>query len=371
MPDVVHICYPGIGGQAAVATGLAVEAQRSGVPQGIIFYGVEPTAAQYVQLCDEQKIEHVSILKKPGVGLGARKLLRKAVVGMNPRIVISHHHDTSISLVGLGLSTIFVEHHSNALKTCKDWILSTLAHRLSDHTVYLTEAYRDEVIAKIGKWHAVEKSSIIANGLDLTLYQPIDSKNEDQCIIGMQGRMDTGKDFETLLHAFAMLADRESSILELIGDGPKRTHLEQIASELGISKQVKFTGFLTQEKLIERMRQWHLAVLMTMGETLSMAILEAWALQLPHISTRVPGVVDLVQHETDGFLVGATDKNALADALKYLIKNPEKSQLLGLHGRRRVEQEFNLQTNYLSYLTLCNRILPLPIARQLQPEKTT
>ncbi len=84
MPDIVHLCYPGIGGQAAVATGLALEGQASGVSQGVIFYGIEETAPQYIQLCDEAGIRHCSILKKEGIGLSARKELCKVLDEYQP-----------------------------------------------------------------------------------------------------------------------------------------------------------------------------------------------------------------------------------------------------------------------------------------------
>jgi len=368
MPDIVHICYPGVGGQAAVATGLAVEGMAAGVSQGVIFYGVEQTAAQYLALCAAHGIEHRSILKEPGVALSARRALRKDIIAMAPRMIVSHHHDTAITVAGSRAmhssgrksAQVFVEHHSNALKSRKDWLLSTLAHRLSDHTVYLTETYRQEVLSRVGGWISAGKTSVIANGLDLSHYQP---SAPNHTVIGMQGRMDVGKDFESLLRAFACLDHAKSPVvLDLVGDGPDRVRLKKLTASLGLSDRVSFTGFLSHQALVERMGGWSVSVLMTMGETLSMAVLESWALSLPLISTRVSGMQELVGHEADGILVPASDVSSLTKALEAVLADPVMSRRLGEAGRMRVQKDFDRKKIWQQYLTLADRLCPEEIS---------
>lgn len=366
MPDIVHLCYPGVGGQAAVATGLAIEGSRAGVSHGVVFYGIEATAPQYLQLCEAHDIEHMTIVKQPGFGLSARRQLAQTIRSMAPSIVVSHHHDTAVTVSALTLLDcsddrplrIFVEHHSNALKSKKDWLLSTLAHRSCDQTVFLTEAYRREVHAKIGRWLDFEKTTVIANGLDLSFYQPVDH-GCDTSVIGMQGRMDTGKDFESLIRAFAIIAKGHQSLrLELIGDGPHRDRLEKLCRDLSIEARVNFTGFLKHEELIAHMSEWQIAVLMTAGETLSMAILEIWALALPLVSTRVAGVQDLVNDGVDALLVNPADVAALGETLLKLIQESDLAKSLGLAGRDRVLVEFNRQQIWQQYVELSSRVAP-------------
>ncbi|BDS05309.1 hypothetical protein NT6N_03490 [Oceaniferula spumae] len=371
MPDIIHICYPGIGGQAAVATGLALEGSRAGVSHGIIFYGVEPTAEQYLTLCEENNIAHKTIVKKPGVGLGARQALSNAIQGMAPKMVISHHHDTAISAACSGMLktskvkpvNVFVEHHSNALKTQKDWVLGALAHRLTDHTVFLTEEYRKIVHARSEFLFKEDRTSVIGNGLELRLYPRRVISDFKYTVIGMQGRMDSGKDFESVIRAFALLsqsADYDFMVkplrLELIGDGPDRTKLEALVQELKLTELVSFTGFLSHQSLIKKMQTWHAAVLMTEGETLSMAILEAWALQLPVISTRVSGVKELINDHFDGLLVEPGDSEELAKNLTLVLNNNATARRLGMSGRERVEQEFDRRKIWRSYLDLMNKL---------------
>ena len=127
--------------------------------------------------------------------------------------------------------------------------MSTIAHRLSDHTVYLTESYRRTVAEKTGSFHRSEKTSVIANGLDLHQYKRLTDKPGKRIVIGMQGRMDAGKDFAVLQQAFAKLKEtrpNDDLVLELIGDGPHRPELEKDACA-----DTTFTGFLTHEELLK------------------------------------------------------------------------------------------------------------------------
>lgn len=357
MSHVVHICYPGVGGQAAVATGLAKQGMLAGVSQAVVFYGVEPTAQQYIEFCDSAGIAHTTIVKKPGIGLGARKDLLAAIESYQPNVVIAHHHDTCISACLRLFSpdrpkVVFVEHHSNAIKTRKDWVLSALAHKMSAHTVYLTQTYRDVVKEKTGCFFDSRKTCIIPNGLDVDDYETVAPKAPQ--VIGMQGRMDAGKDFKTLLDAFVKLPGNLS--LDLIGDGPTRGALEDYAVMLNVADRVRFTGFLPHADLVSRMRSWDIAVLSTEGETLSMAVLEAWALALPLVGTRVPGVGDLINDGCDGLLANPKSSDSLSEQLQLLVQNKGLRGQLARAGRARVEQEFNRVTVWKKYAQLIRQL---------------
>lgn len=365
MSEMIHICYPGVGGQAAVATGLAEEGVRAGVSQAVIFYGTEPTAEQYIEFCEFHGIEHTTIVKKPGIGLSARRALRAVIRRHNPQFVIAHHHDTCISSALLGPirsgsgsgKVIFVEHHSNALKTWKDWILSTLAHRVSDHTVYLTEVYRNAVKDKLGLCYQPAKTSVIPNGLRLDLFDSLITDRRESLTIGMQGRMDEGKDFETLIRAFAVLED-DSVMLELAGDGPDQDGLIRLCDELGLSARVRFLGFLPHHELLDAMRYWHVAVLSTLGETLSVAILEAWAMRLPLLCTNVAGVGDLVTDKVNALLVEAESVSLMSAGLNKLLNNPELRSQLGANGRDLIESHYNRTAVWGQYKMLCSQLSP-------------
>ena len=74
-----------------------------------------------------------------------------------------------------------------------------------------------------------------------------------------------------------------------------------------------------------------------------MVILEAMAASKPVIATRVGGIPELVKDGETGILVPPEDVDALAENIIALLKNKDKGQRMGLVGRRRVEENFDVK----------------------------
>ena len=219
-----------------------------------------------------------------------------------------------------------VEHHPIVLRSDKDWIVSSIAHRLSDHTIYLTPAYRDEVRRRLGPIFDEERATVIPNGVDVSRFPQYRVRPGDlqTVLVGMQGRMERAKDFATLIRAVARanLSGNRVFQLELVGDGPDRVGLEALAREVGPATSVRFAGRLGPDEVLERMAAWDIAVLSTRGETMSLTILETWALGVPLVSTRVGGVADLVVEDDDAILVGRGAADEMGQALVRLAQGP-------------------------------------------------
>lgn len=96
--------------------------------------------------------------------------------------------------------------------------------------------------------------------------------------------------------------------------------LTNYASELGVDKDIHFTGFLTKTKLREELEAADIAVLPTKAEGLPRVVIEAMALGLPCITSPVSGNPELINKE---FLVDYNNVAGMADACKTLINNPE------------------------------------------------
>ena len=78
-------------------------------------------------------------------------------------------------------------------------------------------------------------------------------------------------------------------------------------------------------------------------EGLPKSLIEAAACGLPIVTTDVPGCRDVVRHGENGLLVGTRDSFGLAQALKYLINNPDIRVKMGASGRKIAEEKFSLE----------------------------
>jgi glycosyltransferase involved in cell wall biosynthesis len=71
-------------------------------------------------------------------------------------------------------------------------------------------------------------------------------------------------------------------------------------------------------------------------------LMEAMAMELATVSTRVSGIPELIQHKENGLLTEPDDARALADTLQALAGDPERRARLARAGRETVVQEFNI-----------------------------
>jgi glycosyltransferase involved in cell wall biosynthesis len=104
-------------------------------------------------------------------------------------------------------------------------------------------------------------------------------------------------------------------------------------------------------------RQASIVCLPSYREGLPKALLEACAAGRAIVTTDVPGCREVVAHEVNGLLVPVRNATALADALQELIGDPQRRARFGMAGRRRAEEEFDLEGVVAQTLALYERIL--------------
>src|SRR5206468_8023817 len=116
---------------------------------------------------------------------------------------------------------------------------------------------------------------------------------------------------------FALLRSRGvRATLCMVGDGPDRGKIEELASELGIVRDCLFTGY--QEEVGPFFAAFDVFVLPSANEGTPVTAIEALASGCPVVATRVGGVPDVVEDGVDGFLVEPAAVQELAARLAEL-----------------------------------------------------
>jgi glycosyltransferase involved in cell wall biosynthesis len=161
-------------------------------------------------------------------------------------------------------------------------------------------------------------------------------------IFGALGRLNEEKGFSVLVEAAARLIGRGLDIeVWIAGDGPQRSALESQVRGYNIMDRVRFLGFW--EQTLDLYAALDGFVLSSVREGLPNVLLEAMAMQIPVVSTRVPGVLELIQDGENGLLVGIRDAAGLADAMARLAVDSALRSRLGAAGRARVEADFDFR----------------------------
>ena len=128
----------------------------------------------------------------------------------------------------------------------------------------------------------------------------------------------------------------------VIGDGEERPRLEKLAQELGLERRVAFVGTLPDPASL--LSLCRIFVFPVMGlEGLGLSALEAMALGLPVVATKVGGLTDAVEHGYSGFLVPPGDATAMAKRLRQLIDDPELAKRMGVAAHAAVKDRFSLE----------------------------
>jgi colanic acid/amylovoran biosynthesis glycosyltransferase len=157
------------------------------------------------------------------------------------------------------------------------------------------------------------------------------------------GRLSPEKGQAGLLRAFADLRSRHDGLqLRLVGDGPERATLEAQTAELGLSGHVKFVGRTSESDTLAEIARSDILVLPSLMEGLPIVLMEAMALGVPIVASRVAGIPELVEDGAGGLLFAPSDWEALARCVERLLSDPALHDSLAENGKRRVVAEFDL-----------------------------
>lgn len=146
-------------------------------------------------------------------------------------------------------------------------------------------------------------------------------------VVGTVARLATQKAIHVLLEATPLLLrDDPATRVLIVGDGPLRATLEDRARRLGISQAVTFAGY--QEDVASAYAAMDVFVLPSRDEGYGLVFLEAMAMGVPVVGTRVVGTTDAVEDGVTGLLVPYADAPALARAVLRILGDPELTRRL-------------------------------------------
>jgi colanic acid/amylovoran biosynthesis glycosyltransferase len=174
------------------------------------------------------------------------------------------------------------------------------------------------------------------------------------------GRLVPEKGQTVLLEALAQLsASGVDAELQLAGEGALRPELERRAAELGLAERVFFLGPIGQEDLRDLYAGASIFCLPSFAEGVPVVLMEAMAMGLPVISTRIAGIPELVEDGCEGILVAPGRVDQLADSLNRLLADPELRRRLGANGREKILTEFDAERSAAELQTLFATQCPL------------
>jgi sugar transferase (PEP-CTERM/EpsH1 system associated) len=243
-------------------------------------------------------------------------------------------------------------------------IFRRAAYQMADAVFAVTRELRDYHARQ--SWVAPERIRVIYNGVDTVRFSARPDMRarlrkrlclpENRFVVGTVARMVPIKDHPTLLRATALLLTRglDAHAL-LVGSGPELQNNQQLVSASSELKgRVTFVG--DSDEVPELLNAMYAFVLTSISEGMSNTLLEAMAMSLPVIATRVGGNTEVVEDDRSGWLFVPRDVEALASRLALLASREDLRRQYGAAARQRVVERFSLDGMLRDYSGLYSEL---------------
>jgi glycosyltransferase involved in cell wall biosynthesis len=155
-----------------------------------------------------------------------------------------------------------------------------------------------------------------------------------------------------IVAALSQMRHKEAVVV-FAGDGPARPQVERAAEEAGLSERVRLPGFVGDVRPL--LGAASALVLASQTEGLPRAIMEALAMGVPVIASKARGSSELVAESDYLFAIG--DSAALARGLDRLLDFPEEAHAMGLRGKARMMERYDLQIVIQRHQSLYDEVL--------------
>ncbi len=259
----------------------------------------------------------------------------------------------------------FAFHEESSLITkCLYVLLERVASRWCDHIVTVSNFHREWAIQlRIGNERKVLS---IPNGIPIERVQPDKGVRELQAeyrgdesvfIILTAGRLARQKGLEFLIQALPLLKARISMPFKVVlaGSGPLKAVLEEMVVDLGLERDVVFSGF--QRNVGNLLASCDLVVLPSLREGLSIALLEGMAAGKPIVTTSIGSNKEVTSDGEGAWLVPPKDVKELANAIAVLMEDRKKAEDLAARGKAIYLERYTEDNMLKRYAVLYEHLL--------------
>ncbi len=193
-------------------------------------------------------------------------------------------------------------------------------------------------------WH---KLDVVRLGVDSSVFSPRPFNPSPEVLeIICVGRLVPAKGQHILVAALHTLVNKGHQVrLRMVGDGPDRASLEKQVELLGVVDRVIFEGAVNQDRIRALYALADIFSIPSFAEGIPIVLMEAMAMEIPCVTTRITGIPELIRNGEDGLLVAPSDIQELTAALERLITDAQLREMLGKQGRERVIDKYNLVHN--------------------------
>jgi len=357
------VCYPTYGGSGVVASELAVQLARKheihlisyAAPvrlnmeeHGVIFHKVNVRSYplfDYTPYTLALASKIIDLIRRKGLELvhahyalphTSSAYLAKRALGNDVKIVTTLH-GTDVHLVGLDPSY-------------RPIVEFNMQH--SDRLTAVSEFLKRKALEEFRIDREIE---VIYNFVDPEKYKREAQDEKKEKLVCHISNFRAVKRVMDVVRVFARLVKRLPCRLYLVGEGPERSSVQELVSQLGLEDKVEFLGNMEDTSRI--LGRSDLFLLPSEQESFGLTALEAMSCEVPVVATRVGGLPEVIRDGMDGFLAEVGDLEAMTRCSLQILRDHALRRRLGSEARKRALERFTPQIIVPRYESLYQRVL--------------
>ncbi|MBU7014847.1 MAG: glycosyltransferase family 4 protein [Theionarchaea archaeon] len=206
----------------------------------------------------------------------------------------------------------------------------------SDRIVCVSESVKQSVLDFSSAAEAKESVlHVVSNGVDVKTFHPredVSKQDEKEKALLFVGRFSREKNIPFLLRLYSKIRKDTRYVLWLVGDGPERQSVEQLARTLKIEDSTTFWGNLYGEELARVYVEASFTVSPSSTEAFGMTTLESVACGTPVLASNNPGTTELMQQLEGGVLFPSGDFEGAVAAFRNLVRDYDHYRTKGLQN---------------------------------------
>lgn len=217
------------------------------------------------------------------------------------------------------------------------------------HFVVTISLYGRSQVMNASEYADWRKVIVLPLGVDTDEYAPRPSRPpspDTPFRLVSVGHLSPVKGYPLLIEAVQLLrTGGKSVVLTLIGEGVARVEIETLVRKLDLQEYVHLVGACNHDRVRDYLGQGDVFVVSSFLEGVPVVLMEAMAMEIPCVATRITGIPELIESEIDGLLVSPGSAECLAEAIGRLVDDHDLARRLGSAGRRKIAQRYHLGRN--------------------------
>lgn len=290
-----------------------------------------------LKICKNQRISIIHIHDSTALngGLIAMKFLKKST-----HLILSRKRNNTIK--DKFLNRFKYSHPSIKKIICVSKAVESIFHPILPNKKRLLTIY-DAI--DVSKFRKRKNKQLIHKEFNLS---------SDTLIVGNIAGLTSQKDIYTFIDTAKKIKEKNNTEhpikFILIGDGVLKKELIDYAKSVQIEKDIIFTGY--RNNVNDLLPEFNIFLITSITEGLPLSVYEAFACEVPVVSTKSGGIPEVVENGKTGFLADLKDSETLADSVLEILNNPILEEKIKTNALKLVEKKHNLKVmedNYYGF----------------------